>query len=91
MKGSSYFCSQITGGDENAGPLHEDIPRTGGRNSDLPFEAVLQEYLQFPYKYFLLVHFPFGCYCYKFCPSEKPREINHKDYDQVNVLVKYYC
>jgi hypothetical protein len=30
MKGSSYLCSQITGGVENAVPLHADIPRTGG-------------------------------------------------------------
>jgi hypothetical protein len=51
MKGSS----QITGVFENAVPLHVDIPRTGRRGSDLPFEAVLQEYLQFPYEYFPLV------------------------------------
>jgi hypothetical protein len=50
MKGSSYHCSQITGGVENA-VLHVDIPRTGGRDSDLLFEAVLQEYLQFPYEF----------------------------------------
>jgi hypothetical protein len=36
MKGSSYLYSQITGGVENAVPLHVDIPRTGGRGSDLP-------------------------------------------------------
>jgi hypothetical protein len=41
--------SQITGGVENAVPAHRDIPRIGGRGSDLPCEAVLQEYLQFPY------------------------------------------
>jgi hypothetical protein len=35
---------------ENAVPLHADIPRTGGRGSDSRFEAVLQEYLQFPYE-----------------------------------------
>jgi hypothetical protein len=51
MGGSSYLCSQITGGVANAVPLHVDIPRTGGGGSDLPFEAVLQEYLQFPYEY----------------------------------------
>jgi hypothetical protein len=44
--------SQITGV-ENAVPLHVHIPRIGGRGSDLPFEAVLREYLQFPYEYFL--------------------------------------
>jgi hypothetical protein len=36
---------------ENTVPLHADIPRTGGGGSDLPFEAVLQEYLQFPCEY----------------------------------------
>jgi hypothetical protein len=55
MKGNSYPCSRVTGGVENAVPLHTDIPRTSGRGCDLPFEAVLQEYLQFSYKYFLLV------------------------------------
>jgi hypothetical protein len=38
---------QITGDDENAIPLHVDIPRSGRRSSDLPFEAVLHEYLQY--------------------------------------------
>jgi hypothetical protein len=52
-KGSSYLCSQITGGVENAVSIQVDIPGTGGRGSDLPFEAVVQEeYLQFPYEYF---------------------------------------
>lgn len=40
---------------ENSVPLHADIPCTSKRYSDLPSEAVLQEYLQFTYKYFLLV------------------------------------
>jgi hypothetical protein len=73
MKGSSYVCSQLTGGVENAVPLHVDIPRTGGRGSDLPFEAVLQEYLTLPYKNFLLVLLPFGGYCCKLCPSNNLR------------------
>jgi hypothetical protein len=47
--------SQITGGIENAVFLHLDIPHTAGRGSDFPFEAVLQEHLQFPQEYFLLV------------------------------------
>jgi hypothetical protein len=47
MKGSSYLCSQITGGTEIAVPLHVDTPCTKGRGSDLPFEVVLQEYFQF--------------------------------------------
>jgi hypothetical protein len=51
MKGSSYLSSQITGGVEYAVHLHVDVPHTGGRGSDLPFEAVLQEYLHFPYEY----------------------------------------
>jgi hypothetical protein len=29
-------------------PVHVEIPRTGGRGSDLPFEAILQECMQFP-------------------------------------------
>jgi hypothetical protein len=37
MKGSSYLCSQIIGGVENAVPLHVDIPRTGGGGFDLSF------------------------------------------------------
>jgi hypothetical protein len=35
--------------------LHVDFPHTGRRGCDQPFKAVLQEYLQIPYKYFLLV------------------------------------
>jgi hypothetical protein len=63
----------MTGGVENAVPLHTDIPRTDGRGSDLSFEAVLQEYLQFPYEYFPLALLPFednGC---KLCPASNPR------------------
>jgi hypothetical protein len=52
--------------------LHVDIPRIGGRGSDLPFEAVLQEYLEFSYDYFILV-LPFGGYCCKLCPSNNSR------------------
>jgi hypothetical protein len=55
MKGSSYLSSQITG-DVDA-VLHVDVPRTGERDSDLVFEAFLQEYLQFPYEYYLSVIF----------------------------------
>jgi hypothetical protein len=55
MKGRSRLCSQTTGGVENAVPLHADSSCTSGRGSDLPYEAVLQEYLQFPHKYFLSV------------------------------------
>jgi hypothetical protein len=79
MKGSSYLCSRITGGVENAVPLHVDIPRTGGRGFDLPFAVVPQEYSQFPYEYFLLVLLPFGGYCCELCPSNNPRRKNHKD------------
>jgi hypothetical protein len=57
--GSSYLCSQITGGIENAVPLHADIPRTGGKGFDLPAEDSLQEYLKFPYKCLLSVLLPF--------------------------------
>jgi hypothetical protein len=73
VKGSSYLYSQITGVVESAVALHADIPRTGGRGSDLPFEAVMQEYLQFPYEYFILVLLPFGGYCYNLLPSNNPR------------------
>jgi hypothetical protein len=72
MKGSSDLCSQITQVVENAVPIHVDIPRTGRRGSDLSFEAVLQEYLKFPYVCFLLV-LPFRGYSYKLCPSKNPR------------------
>jgi hypothetical protein len=45
MKENSYFCSQITGV-ENAVPLHANVPRTGGRDFDLPSEDTLQEYFK---------------------------------------------
>jgi hypothetical protein len=45
MKESSYLCSHITGGVENAVPLYANIPRTGGRHFALPSEDALQEYL----------------------------------------------
>jgi hypothetical protein len=48
-----------------------DIPRTGARGSDVSFEALLQEYLRFPYDYFLLV-LSFKGYCCKLCPSKNP-------------------
>jgi hypothetical protein len=53
-------CDSETIDVENAVPLHVDVAHTGGRASHLSFEAVLQEYLQFPYEYFLLVFLPFG-------------------------------
>jgi hypothetical protein len=78
MKGSSYLCSHITGGIDTAAPLRVDNPHTGGRRSDLPFEDVLQEYLQFAYEYFLLI-LPFGSYCSKLYLSINLRRKNHKD------------
>jgi hypothetical protein len=72
MKEISHLCSQFTGDVENAVPLHVDIPRTNGKCSELPHEAVLQEYLQLPYQYFLLV-LQFGGYSCKRCPSNNPR------------------
>jgi hypothetical protein len=45
MKGSSYLCSQITGGVENVVPLHVDIPDTGGRGFVLPSEISLRCFL----------------------------------------------
>jgi hypothetical protein len=53
-------------------PLHADISRTDRRGSDLPFKAVLQEYLQFLYKYFRLFP-PFGGYYCKLCSLKNPR------------------
>jgi hypothetical protein len=73
MKGSSYLCSQITGGAENAVPLHIGIPHIGGRGFDLPSENSLQEYLKFHYECFLSVLLPFEGYCCKLCPSNNPR------------------
>jgi hypothetical protein len=71
-KGSSYISSQITGGVENAVPLHVDIPRTGGRGFDLPSGDAMQEYLKFSYECFLSV-LPFEGYCCKLCPSQNRR------------------
>jgi hypothetical protein len=73
VKESSYLCSKITGDVENAVPIYVDIPRTGGRNSDLLFEDALQEYLKFPYEYFLSVLLPFESYCCTLCPSSNAR------------------
>jgi hypothetical protein len=68
--------SQITGGVENAVPLHANIPRTGGRDFDLPSEDALQEYFKFPYKCFLSVLLLFEGYCCKLCASNNPRRKN---------------
>jgi hypothetical protein len=48
MKGSSYVCSQITGGVENAVPLYVDVSHTGRRGYDLSSEGAVEEYLKFP-------------------------------------------
>jgi hypothetical protein len=77
MKGSSYLCSQITGGVENIVPLHIDISCTGRGGFDLPSEDSLQQYFKFPYKYFLSV-LPFEGYCCKLCPSNDPIRKNHR-------------
>jgi hypothetical protein len=73
MKGSSYLCPQITGGVENAVPLHVDIPRTGGRGFDLPSEDSVQQYLRFPYECFLSVLLPFKGYCWPLCHLTSPQ------------------
>jgi hypothetical protein len=67
------LCSQITGGVETAVPLHANIPRTGGRDFDLPSEDALQEYLKFPFECFLSVLLLFEGYCCKLCPLNNPR------------------
>jgi hypothetical protein len=73
MKGSSYLHSQIIGGVENAVSLHVAIPCNSGTSFHLPSEDALQEYLKFPYEYFLSVHLSFESYCCKLCPSNNPR------------------
>jgi hypothetical protein len=78
MKESSYLCSQITGGVENAVPLHANIPCTGGRDFDLPSEDALQEYMTFPYECFFSVLLLFEGYCCKLCPSSNPRRKNSR-------------
>jgi hypothetical protein len=78
MKRSRYLCSQITGGVENAVPLHVGIPCTCVRGFDLPSEDAVQEYLKFPYECFLSV-LPFEGYCFKLFASNNPGRKNHKD------------
>jgi hypothetical protein len=58
---------QITGSVENLVPLHVDIPRTGGRGSDLPFEVVLQEY--FPTNIFSWLFYRSGVTVAKHVPA----------------------
>jgi hypothetical protein len=48
MKGSSYLCSQITGGVENAVPLHVDIPRTGGEGLIYLLKMLCRNISNFP-------------------------------------------
>jgi hypothetical protein len=78
VRNKALYNSQTTGDAENGIYLHADITVTDRNGSDLPFEAVLQEYLQFPYEYLLLI-LPFGCYCCKFCSSNNRRRKNRKD------------
>jgi hypothetical protein len=42
---------------KNTVPLHIDIPHTSGTDSDIHFEAALQEYLHFSYEYFFQFFF----------------------------------
>jgi hypothetical protein len=79
MKESSYSRSQISGGVESAVPLHANIPRTGGRDFDLPSEDALQEYFKFPKESFLSVLLLFEGYCCKFCTANNPRRKHCKD------------
>jgi hypothetical protein len=76
MKENSYLCSQITEGAGNIFPIHVDIRRTGGRGSDLLFEAVLKEYLQFPCEYFLLFFIRSGVTVVNFALQTTPEEKN---------------
>jgi hypothetical protein len=54
--------------------MYIDILRTSGRGSNLPFEAALQEYSQFPSKYFLLVLLLFGVTVVNFVLPTTPEE-----------------
>jgi hypothetical protein len=51
-----------------------DIPCTGGKGSDLHFDAVLQEYLPFPLGKFLLVLFLLGVDVVNFALQTTPDE-----------------
>jgi hypothetical protein len=81
MKKSSYLCSQTTGGDENAVPLHANIPRTGGRDFDLPSEDALQEYFKFPYECFFQFFFCSRVvavnFVFQITPEEKVWPLSH--------------
>jgi hypothetical protein len=50
-----------------------DIHCIGGRGSDIPFETVLQENLQFSYDYFLLVLLLFWVTVVKFLLQTTPK------------------
>jgi hypothetical protein len=52
MKESYYLRSQITGGVENAVPLHANIPRTGARDFELPSEDALQKIFEISLRMF---------------------------------------
>jgi hypothetical protein len=59
----------ITACAENAVLLN--IPRTGGKSSELPFEVFCRKICNFLSNIFFVL--PFGGYCCKLCPSDNPR------------------
>jgi hypothetical protein len=93
MKGSSYLSSQITGGVENAVPLHVDIPGTDRRGFDLPSEDSLQKYFKFPYECFLSVLLPLKSYCCKLVLHTAPEKITRITSPQValDAYVLFSC
>jgi hypothetical protein len=60
--------------------LHVDVSFTSGIHSDIPFEAVLQEYLQLSLQvaYFPLVLLLFKVTVISFVPQTTPEEKSHK-------------
>jgi hypothetical protein len=66
---------------KSAVPLHADIPRTGGRHSDLAFEAVLQEYLQFPCEnvFYFSSSIRGGVIVINFVPQTSPEKITRSE------------
>jgi hypothetical protein len=58
-------------------PFAYGHPRSSGRFSDFPFEALPQEYLQLPYEEYLSVP-PSGVTLVNFAPQITSEERNHK-------------
>jgi hypothetical protein len=79
MKRSSYFCSQNTGGVENAVPLHVDIPCTSGTGFDLPSNILCRNIRYFPANVFFQFFFRSRVTAASFVLQTIPEGKNHKD------------